>query len=721
MITIIKSLPASLSLVSAMSVLCGIPGGLTTMAAPDAGDPSTLPIDRHALVNRHNPINQSPDILSPFSLGNGEFAVTVDATGLQTFPNIYEQGIPLGTLSQWGWHSTPNVDGYQLSDTFERYNVDGRDISYAAKQHSDAGQWLRANPHRLHLGRVGFARRDKSIGVTDISAISQKLDMWQGTVNSQFELDGQLVTVKTAVHPERDQLTVTASSKLLQQQDLAVEFEFPYGTLSWGKKTADWQSPEKHTTEVVEQRAQGIILKRTLDATVYYVAIAWAGEVRWQKTDAHRYVLQGTAEELSFSVTYAPTKLLLVPADANRDFSVVKAHWQDFWLSGGAIDLSLSKDSRAHELERRIILSRYLTAIQTSGSLPPSETGLTCNSWYGKFHLEMHWWHGVHYALWNKPTLFEKSLAWYQEQLPQATAKAARQGYKGARWPKMVGPNAAESPSTIGVFLVWQQPHPIYFAELLYQLNGKSRESLEQYKEIVLATTEFMVDYLVWNEQTQVYDLAGPIIPAQEIYSADETHNPTFELAYWRYGLQLAQRWRNRLQLAPDEALNDRLQYLAPLPKFNNHYVNAGNALNTFEDASHLNDHPSVLGILGMLPGHDVDKSALNNSFTKIFASWNWQRTWGWDYPLVAMTAARLGRTEQAIDALLMQVPKNTYLNNGHNYQEDSLPIYLPGNGALLSAVAMMAAGWEGSPSRHAPGFPAAGWTVRVENINPLP
>ena len=39
----------------------------------------------------------------------GVQSVTVDATGLQTFPEAFEQTIPLGTLSDWGWHTSPNL------------------------------------------------------------------------------------------------------------------------------------------------------------------------------------------------------------------------------------------------------------------------------------------------------------------------------------------------------------------------------------------------------------------------------------------------------------------------------------------------------------------------------------------------------------------------------------------------------------------------------------
>ena len=34
-----------------------------------------------------------------------------------------------------------------------------------------------------------------------------------------------------------------------------------------------------------------------------------------------------------------------------------------------------------------------------------------------------------------------------------------QQGYKGIRWPKMVGPNGIEAPSSVGPLLIWQQPH----------------------------------------------------------------------------------------------------------------------------------------------------------------------------------------------------------------------------------------------------------------------
>jgi hypothetical protein len=112
----------------------------------------------------------------------------------------------------------------------------------------------------------------------------------------------------------------------------------------------------------------------------------------------------------------------------------------------------------------------------------------------------------------------------------------------------------------------------------------------------------------------------------------------------------------------------------------------------------------------------------MKNTYNEILDNWQWETTWGWDYPMMAMSAARLGMPEKAVDALFMDVQKNIYLPNGHNYQDERLRIYLPGNGGLLTAVAMMAAGWDGCPDRPSPGFPSDGtWKVRWEGLHKMP
>jgi hypothetical protein len=76
-------------------------------------------IDRYSLVTRHNIVNSVIDSLNSLSVGNGDFAFTVDITGLQTFPEYYSKGISLGTMSNWGWHTGENPDNFNLSDVYK--------------------------------------------------------------------------------------------------------------------------------------------------------------------------------------------------------------------------------------------------------------------------------------------------------------------------------------------------------------------------------------------------------------------------------------------------------------------------------------------------------------------------------------------------------------------------------------------------------------------------
>ncbi|MGD8779394.1 MAG: glycoside hydrolase family 65 [Ignavibacteria bacterium] len=680
-------------------------------------------IDREALVKRHIPSLSEADTLSPFTVGNGEFAYTVDITGLQTFAEEYDNSIPLGTQSQWGWHSTLNTGNY---------NTYGRDVSYASKQSSDAGQWLRANPHRLHLGKIGFSiiKPDSSqIKLSDVKNINQSEDIWEGIIKSSFTVEGTKINVATTCHPELDQIAVKVKTDMLRTGMVGIKFDFPYGSSGWGKNAADWNNPGSHSSELVSQAENSAVIKRTLDTTIYYVNISWAGTAVFNKTKAHSFILSiNDGDTFKFTCNFSKKENTGTLPGAENTFKASKEKWKNFWETGGALDLSESKDPRAIELERRIVLSRYLTAVQCAGSLPPQETGLTFNSWYGKPHLEMHWWHGVQFVLWEKPELFEKSLSFYKTIMPKTKQYAERQGYKGVRWQKMVGPEGSnEGPSEVGVFLIWQQPHPIYYAELLY-MYYKDQATRDNYKEIVFETAEFMASYAHWDESTQRYVLGPPLIPAQEIYKPDSTINPAFELAYWNFGLRTAQKWRERLGLQRNEKWDHVINNLSKLPENNGFYQNAENALNTFEDKANRKDHPTLVAPFGMLPGffdandnNEVDVEIMRSTLKQVMKSWDWRHTWGWDYPMIAMTAARIGEPEIAIDALLMDVQKNTYLNNGHNYQNETLTIYLPGNGGLLTAVAMMAAGWDGSPDIKAPGFPKDGnWVVKYEGLKPL-
>jgi hypothetical protein len=687
---------------------------------------SIRPIDRRALVMRHNVVVNKHDPLTPLSVGNGEFAFTADITGLQSFSHDYQAGIPLGMRAQWGWHSLPNPEGYRLEDVLESYAVGGRQVPYASGigpdgEYSTAASWLRANPHRLHLGQIGL-RSVKADGspaaIEDLAGPHQLLDLWTGLLDSRFEIEGQPVEVRTVCHPARDLLAVRVESPLLASGRLTVTLAFPYGSGEW-RDSANWTSPDRHTTEARISGCQADLV-RVLDSSRYCVRVVCSESGGIRPVANHTFeISRQDGGPLEIVLGFSPAEIA-VPLPGFHDVCEVSArHWAQFWGSGGAIDFSACADPRAGELERRVVLSQYLTAIQCAGSAPPQETGLACNSWYGKAHLEMHWWHAVHFALWDRLPLLERSLPWYQAILPLAQKTATQQGYGGARWPKMVGPDGRDSPSTVGVFLVWQQPHPIYFAELCYRAHP-TRKTLDRYRQIVFETAEFMASYPVWDRANRRYVLGPALIPAQESYGRERTRNlnPAFELAYWHWALNVAQTWRERLGLARDPQWEQVLQQLS-LPTVREGVYTA------IETPPYTvpRDHPSMIAAWGVVPPTPlIDPQVMRQTLDRVLRTWDWPTTWGWDYPMLAMTAARLGRPEQAVDALFIESAKNRYLANGHNYQSTRLPLYLPGNGGLLAAVAMMTAGWDGCPDSPAPGFPDDGqWHVRWEGLKRMP
>jgi protein-glucosylgalactosylhydroxylysine glucosidase len=695
-------------------------------AGPQAGPPAGNggpSIDRRALVARHHPTLTSFDVESPLTVGNGEFAFTVDATGLQTFADAYDQTIPLGTLSQWGWHSSPNPERWSI-DTFgfKAFDSHGRAVGYAdiPGERTPEINWLRANPHRLHLGRIGFSltRADGSPAVlADLTDIRQTLDLWNGVVTSHFRMGGEAVDVETLCHPTLDAVAVRVRSALLATGRVKIDVRFPYGT--GAVATADWTQPGAHSTLLTQGSPGEARFARRLDNDSYSASMRWspAGALVGEGPHVFRLSAVPGSAVLAAVMVFTPgAPEVRVPA-FDEAAAETRAHWNRFWSTGGAVDLSGSTDPRWRELERRIVLSQYLTAIQCSGRFPPQETGLTYNSWEGKFHLEMHWWHAAQFALWDRLPLLERSLGYYDAILPKARAAAGRQGYTGARWPKMTSPTGDESPSNVGPFLVWQQPHPIFYAELVYRARP-TRQTLDRFREVVFATAEFMSSFPVRDAAGTRLVLGPPLQCAQETYPKDRTSNCTYELSYWAWGLRTAQVWRERLGLARLAEWDRVLARLSTPAIAEGKYLFAESAPDTYSNPKWSTDHPSVLAAFGVLPGDLIDRAVMDRTLTWIWANWNWPTTWGWDYPMVAMTAARLGRPELAIDALLLDTPKNGYRANGHNHQRPGLTIYLPGNGGLLYAVAMMAAGWDGAPDRPAPGFPANGrWVVKWEGL----
>ncbi len=687
------------------------------MAATNAF--ANAPINRKAVVTRNNPHVTAIDNLASLSVGNGGFAVTVDATGLQSFPETYSPGVPLGTMSDWGWHAFPNPEAYREEESWVAYDF-GREHKeiYATqaiedKRREDAMNWYRVNPHRLHLGTLGLALGNDPSQVKDIS---QSLDMWNGRISSRFSFKGNRYDVQTVCDPVLDMVAtrISADSKF------AIDLRYPYPTGEHSDDACDWTKDKLHSTTIIEQTANSALIKRVLDATTYYVTLRWQGKAKLKQTGRNRLQLASAGKQLSLTCEYSEqqSKAMKTYDDVEKASA---AHWCAYWNKGAIVDFGECKDPRAKEMERRVVLSQYLLAIQDAGETPPQETGLTYNSWYGKFHLEMILWHQAQFALWGHPELLDRSLSWYFKAEDNARKIAQRQGFKGVRWMKMTDPWAGEAPSSIGSFLIWQQPHLIYLAELLYRAT-LSPQILKKYERLVEETAEFMEDFATYDNTNDRYVLKG-CIAAQETLPAATTVNPPFELSYWHCALQIAQQWRERLGKERNAQWDDIIRKISPLASKDSLYLAAETQPDTYQNEKMYSDHPAVMGAVGLLPfnSQQVDMAKMKKTEQWIWKNWKWDTSWGWDFPMMAMGAARMGEPENAVGALLMNEVKNTYLKNGHNYQSDRLRLYLPGNGGFLLAVGMMCAGWDGATMPN-PGFPNDGkWNVRWEGLKAMP
>jgi hypothetical protein len=697
-------------------------------------DPSSIsptgkitPIDRQAVVERHNPVLNSVDPRSPFTLGNGGFAFTADITGLQSLPaHYFRHGIPLETKARWAWHTRANSGQYTLNDVAVRYQAYGKEVDFPTNMNSAAGQWLRQNPHDLPLARIGFIFDKQSLENRLPENIEQKLDLWNGILHSRYQLDGTAVAVDTVVDGQHDTLAANIESDLLSSARLAVSIQFPRGYDPAVKNTPDilWNADDEHSTKIVRSDNRFAVFHRKIDDAEHYVYLHWEGDAQLIKHREHNYrLVPGPAgKKLTFDVSFLKRDVDIQIKNFSEIAQSTAGSWHRYWRQGAAIDFAGSTHPKAYELERRIVLSRYLLASQARAAMPAQETGLTSSSWYGKHHTEMTWWHTAHWVLWGHPQELEKVLAWYLGKLDTAKVLAKQRGLAGARWAKMVGPDNRESPGGNSL-IIWNQPQFIHLAELLYQYS-KDPLILERYAELVDQTATAMAAMLVWDATRERYSLEPPIWIAQEIYDPTQARNPAFELAYWREGLRIAQLWRHRRGQTANPDWQQRLDRLAALPQKDNKYVAIESIPDTFDNIASRKDHPSMLAIYGLLNDPTVKTGIMQNTLNAVLASWDWQSgIWGWDYPMIAMTAGRLQQPQTAVDMLLADMVHNEYLPNGHCPQPGSaLPVYLPANGSLLSAVAMMAAGWQGAPDRPAPGFPADdGWKIRIEGLMALP
>ena len=728
-------------------------------------------IDRTALVRRHNVHLNAIDVQAPLTVGNGEFAFTADVTGLQTLNSTYTMP-PLQTMSHWGWHTIPSsIAGVEPNEFVEQtVTLNGHTSHYPISdgQPRPLVEYLRANPHRLNLGRL-FLRRgapgaSHAILADSVSQINQTLDLWTGTLHSHFTLDRERVDVETVVHPDLDNVAVRICSPLLASGDLGVGLAFPYGDVSF-KGGSDWALPAtRHTSKRVTPASECDalpVLSHTLDATRYYVSLrlnasgaATCVRLRAEDGIPHSWTLslspvasihskQSAPTCLEVGAWFTPQRPVAAAPTVGGAIDASARHWPSAWHEGAALELSGSTAPGAAALERRLVLSQFIMMSQEAGSNPPQETGLMLTSWYGKFHLEMRWHHAMHFHLWGRAAHTRRSDAYFDRVRSQARAHTSdKQGFAGVRWPKMVGPpelmtfddgyTLFTGPSGAGPWLLWQQPHPLSFAEMAYRAHPNAA-TLAVHNRTVHDTADFMASFVLASPMgTAGCRSLGPPVFTCEIENnegnpATATSDPTFELVYWQQGFRLAAAWRARQGLpARDGWLRAAATLCAPTPRY---YEPAGEEVYYPYTNSTVFAPPTYAtqlfaGVLApvALSNATVLAATLRQANAELHMAS--ELPWCSNFAMYAMVAARLGMRKLAAELLVepnaTQASGGTsyYLVNGHCFNS-FLPVYTPANGALLAAAAMLlGGGWDDDDGQPLPGVPRDGtWKVQAEGF----
>ncbi|EED80959.1 predicted protein [Postia placenta Mad-698-R] len=577
-------------------------------------------------------------------VGNGFFAFGADISGLQTFQ-------PWAIMFDWGWKNDSLPAGL------------------------------------LYMDGVGNVQ---NITEADLSDARQELDLWSGTITSTFAVDGHNVTVKTYTAQSSSTVGIAIHSTRVQDGRLSLFLDFPWNDGSQkfqAPYVGYWNDTDSHTTALTAGPGLGenVLwqINHTMSAASFYTTLGGGDNFTASRVSptTHKYRLV-PVEPSSFSIAvgYSPSNSEGVPSVAEIALESISS-WKSYWSSSGFVDVvSGLTDPRADELQRRIILSRYLMRVNEAGFTPPQESGLVDDGW---------------------------------------SAHKAKKAYKhGARWSKMTDPTGRSAPGEINELLIWQQPHPLVFAEYEYRAT-QSRETLKRWRDVVYETADWMANYARYNTSTGVHDLGPPMYVVSEDTSPNVTRNPAFELAYWRLGLDLAQAWMERLGEEVPVAWGEVKENLAPLPIKDGLYaVYEGIESDFWTTTEYTNSHPALVGLYGWLPQtSNVSLEIAKATAERVWTTWNITNLWGWDFPMLAMSAARLGDADKAIDWLLD--PYYQFDDVGMPLGGAQVPTpYFPGSGGLLYAVAMMARGWDGTQGA-APGFPREGWEVKVEDISP--
>lgn len=573
------------------------------------------------------------DSKNPVTIGNGDFAITLDQTGTQSLYEIYKD-IPLSTMSNKNWFYKDKKDikpSYVDGKAYMLFNLDN-DPNY---------QTNRQYPFKYSFMQILLYDNDKLIDINNIKDVEQELDLYKGIVTSSFNYKEKNNKTTSFIYQDHDEFNFKLQSDNL---NLALKFNYP-----------------SYTKNGYRQDILPNVLVKEDRITLLY-------------DDKN-----SLSFKLKSSSKYQIVENTLIFDDNNVSFSLALDEIKEgkfldeFWKCDNGIIID------NEELVKKMVLSKYLLHVNSTGIYPPQESGLTYNCWNSKFHLEMHLIHSLWNIYNNHVDDLVKSFDYYLSIMPSSLKRASLNGYKGLRFPKMTGPDGEDSPSNIGPLLIWQAPHILFMLQEIYYLYNKEN-IIKKYEPLISGTIDFMISFLTLKDLK--YQMLDPLLEACESIPLDRCQNPSFELEYWRYTLER--------QPKIDTVLygHQRYDYLDIASKITTPKEDDGIYLKTYgviDKYDLYKDHPTEGFLMSFFKSKIVDKEKMVKTIDYILKNMDLSSYWGWDFPFLGLSLLNCGEIEKSIEVTQLNTINNQYLYNGYNTSpRDDLKAYLPGNGAFL-------------------------------------
>lgn len=573
------------------------------------------------------------DSKNPVTIGNGDFAITLDQTGTQSLYETYKD-IPLSTMSNKNWF-------YKDKKNIKPSYVDGKAYMLFNLDNDPNYQINRQYPFKYSFMQILLYDNDKLIDINNIKDVKQELELYKGIVTSSFNYKEKINKTISFIYQDHDEFNFKLQSDNL---NLALKFNYPSYTKNG------------YRLDILPN----VLVKEDRMTLLY--------------DDKN-----SLSFKLKSSSKYQIVENTLIFDDNNVSFSLALDEIKEgklldeFWKCDNGIIID------NEELVKKMVLSKYLLHVNSTGIYPPQESGLTYNCWNSKFHLEMHLIHSLWNIYNNHVGDLVKSFDYYLSIMPSSLKRASLNGYKGLRFPKMTGPDGEDSPSNIGPLLIWQAPHILFMLQEIYYLYNKEN-IIKKYEPLISGTIDFMISFLTLKDSK--YQMLDPLLEACESIPLDRCQNPSFELEYWRYTLER--------QPKIDTVLygHQRYDYLDITSKIITPKEDDGIYLKTYgviDKYDLYKDHPTEGFLMSFFKSKIVDKEKMVKTIDYILKNMDLSSYWGWDFPFLGLSLLNCGEIEKSIEVTQLNTINNQYLYNGYNTSpRDDLKAYLPGNGAFL-------------------------------------